>query len=288
MTAAARVGAPAPPDLTADEYARFCEFFYQKTGISFNEKKVYFVKRRLQERMSARAAVSFRDYFSALRFDLKGVELQQLINLLTVNETYFLREDYQFNALVEGMLPEFAAGRRPGSLIRIWSMPCSTGEEPYSIAIHILEHWRQSDDYAIEICGSDIDSSALAKARAGRYAERSLHRVSQPLRRKYFHARGDDFQICDELRESIDFSAINIVDRLAMARMRDVDVVFCRNLLIYFDDVSRREAVELLYEAMSPGGYVCLGHSESMSRISSLFRPRRFAGTIVYQKPMRP
>jgi len=288
MIPAERSGAPVCHDLTTDEYARFCEFFYQKTGLSFNEKKAYFVKRRLQERMGARAATSFREYFSMLRFDLNGVELQQLVNLLTVNETYFLREDYQFDALVDGILPEIARDRRPGSTIRIWSMPCSTGEEPYSIAIHILEKWRQSDDYAIEISGSDIDSAVLAQARRGRYSERSLHRVSPQLRRKYFRPLGADFQICDELRESIDFFSINIVDRVAMSGMRAVDVAFCRNLLIYFDDSSRREAVELLYESMAPGGFICLGHSESMSRMSSLFLPRKIAGTIVHQKPLRP
>ncbi|PPQ32301.1 chemotaxis protein [Rhodoblastus sphagnicola] len=285
---AERAGAAVFHDFTPDEYTRFYEFFYQKTGISFNEKKAYFVKRRLQERMSVREATSFRDYFAMLRFDLNGVELQQLVNLLTVNETYFLREDYQFDALVQGILPEIAKERTPGRVIRIWSMPCSTGEEPYSIAIHILENWRRSDEFAIEICGSDIDSVVLAKAREGRYSARSVQRVSPALRRKYFRPAGEDFQICDELRESIDFSAINLIDRIAMARMRDVDVVFCRNLLIYFDDVSRREAVELIYESMAPGGFICLGHSESMSRMSSLFRPRKFAGTIVYQKPQRP
>ena len=164
MMPAERAAARAVHDPTPDEFNRFCEFFYQKTGISFNEKKAYFVKRRLQERTAARGATSFRDYFSMLRFDLNGVELQQLVNLLTVNETYFLREDYQFDALVEGILPEIAERRTPGGLIRIWSMPCSTGEEPYSIAIHILEKWRQSDAFAIEICGSDIE---FPRARQG-------------------------------------------------------------------------------------------------------------------------
>lgn len=112
--------------------------------------------------------------------------------------------------------------------------------------------------------------------------------MSSLLRRKYFHPVGADFQICDELRDSIDFSSVNIVDRVAMSRMREVDVAFCRNLLIYFDDASRREAVELLYESMTPGGFVCLSHSESMNRMSSLFLPRKIGGTIVHQKPRRP
>jgi chemotaxis protein methyltransferase CheR len=196
-----------------------------------------------------------------------------------------LREDYQFDILVRGILPEIARGRRPGERISIWSMPCSTGEESYSIAIHILENWAKADDFAIEIAGSDIDSRVLAAAKEGVYGERSLQRLSNQLRAKYFRKiDADKFQIRDALRESIDFSAANIMDAVQMKRFRFVDVIFCRNMLIYFDDTSRRLAVEMLYECLSPGGFICLGHSESMSRISSLFRPRKFEDTIVYQK----
>ncbi|WP_244478146.1 MULTISPECIES: protein-glutamate O-methyltransferase CheR [unclassified Methylobacterium] len=275
------------PPISEEEYNIFFEFFYRRTGILFNDKKGYFVEKRLHDRMEKTGSTSFRRYFDLVRFQASGEELQCLVNIMTVNETYFFREDYQFNALVQGMLPEIARSRKIGDTLRIWSMPCSTGEEPYSVAIQIIENWSRADDFAIEIRGSDIDTRVLNEARQGIYGERSLHRLTPALRAKYFQSVGPDrFQLREELRESVDFSIANIVDPLHTTRYRAVDVIFCRNLLIYFDDVSRRLAVEALYDCLSPGGFICLGHSESMSRISSMFQPRKFGDTIVYQKPL--
>lgn len=274
--------------ITDQEYAKFCEFFYRKTGIFFQENKKYFVERRLVERIEKTGSETFRTYFSLVRFQASGEELQVLVNLMTVNETYFFREDYQLEALVKGMLPLLVEGRSRRDPVRIWSMPCSTGEEPYSIAMHILENWDQADEWDIEIHASDIDTDVLREARQGVYGVRSLQRVSKALLAKYFTRRGEDsYQIIDELRDSIDFSQVNIVNMLQTSRFRNIDVVFCRNLLIYFDDVARRETVEMLYETLSPGGFICLGHSESMSRMTSLFTPRKFRDAIVYQKPPR-
>ena len=273
--------------ISEDEYEKFYEYFYRRTGISFSGKKEYFVENRLLERIAKTGSDSFKAYFTLLRFQASGEELQHLVNLMTVNETYFFREDYQFDALVRGILPEITRTRRPGATLRIWSMPCSTGEEPYSIAIQILENWSRADDFAIEITGSDIDSRVLADARKGIYGNRSLQRLSPELRKKYFRRLGDDqFEIHEELRSSIEFSIANLSDPIHMHRYRAMDVIFCRNLLIYFDDTSRRAAVEALYECLIPGGFICLGHSESMSRMSSMFLPRKFGDTIVYQRPI--
>ena len=273
--------------ISEDEYEKFYEYFYRRTGISFSGKKEYFVENRLLERIAKTGSDSFKAYFTLLRFQASGEELQHLVNLMTVNETYFFREDYQFDALVRGILPEITRTRRPGATLRIWSMPCSTGEEPYSIAIQILENWSRADDFAIEITGSDIDSRVLADARKGIYGNRSLQRLSPELRKKYFRRLGDDqFEIHEELRSSINFSIANLSDPIHMHRYRAMDVIFCRNLLIYFDDTSRRAAVEALYECLIPGGFICLGHSESMSRMSSMFLPRKFGDTIVYQRPI--
>ncbi len=275
----------AGPVITPQDYAKFCEFFYRKTGMMFSDNKAYFVERRLQDRIVATGNASFREYFTLVRFETSGVEMQHLVNAMTVNETYFYREDYQFDALVQHVLPDIARTRGPGKPIRIWSLPCSTGEEPYSIAMQILENWGQADAYDIEILASDIDSRVIVDAKAGIYSARALHRLSDKLKAKYFRPRGDDFQICDALRQSIDFSVVNVSDAMAMRRFRDIDVIFCRNMLIYFDDDSRRQAVETLYESMRPGGVICLGHSESMSRMSAMFEPRRYGGTILYQRP---
>jgi chemotaxis protein methyltransferase CheR len=275
-----------PSVMTDEEFAKFCEFFYRKTGIQYQDGKKYYVERRIVDRIEKTGSESFRDYFTLVRFQADGEELQFLVNAMTVNETYFFREDYQFDALVGSILPAIARTKQKGAPIRIWSVPCSSGEEPYSIAINILEHWDQSDTWDIEIHASDIDSKILGEARAGIYSERSLSRVSDQLRARYFLPKlNGTFQICDELRQSIDFSLVNVVDPLHTKRFRGLDVIFCRNLLIYFDDVGRRETVEMFYETLAPGGFVCLGHSESMSRMSSIFLPRKFKETIVYQKP---
>jgi len=287
MTAASPDVKTMTPAMTSEEYAKFCEFFYRKTGIQFQDNKKYYVERRVSDRIAKTNSESFRDYFTLVRFQLSGQELQFLVNAMTVNETYFFREDYQFDALVKGILPEIAKTKSRAKPIRIWSMPCSSGEEPYSIAIKILEGWGSSDSWDVEIRASDIDTKILDEARAGVYGERSLSRVSQALRRQYFVRRPDGtHQICDALRSSIDFSLVNIVDPAQTRRFRDIDVIFCRNLLIYFDDLGRREAAEMFFEALAPGGFLCLGHSESMSRISSIFAPRKFQDSIVYQKPV--
>jgi len=273
--------------ISDDEFAKFCEFFYRKTGIQYGIGKKYYVDRRIIERMAETNSESFRDYFTMMRFQESGQELQFLVNAMTVNETYFFREDYQFDALVTGILPDLVKSKRRGDPIRIWSIPCSSGEEPYSIAINILERWDLSDSWNIEIHASDIDSKILAAAQAGRFSERSVGRVSPQLLQRYFKPQvAGQYQICDALRGSIDFSLVNVVDPKHTKRFRNMDVIFCRNLLIYFDDIGRRETVEMFYDCLAPGGYICLGHSESMSRMSSTFLPRKFKDTIVYQKPV--
>jgi chemotaxis protein methyltransferase CheR len=279
---------PARTDaaVTDEEFAKFCEFFYRKTGIMFDAKKKYFAERRIVDRMNKTGCATFREYFSSVRFDAAGVEMQRLVNQLTVNETYFFREDYQFEALVAGILPDLASRRKGREPIRLWSVPCSSGEEPYSLAIFILEHWADADRYDIEILASDIDSTILAAASAGVYGERSLQRLSPELIKKYFtRLKEREFRISGDLRGSIDFFQGNVMDPMFMRQFRNIDVIFCRNMLIYFDDKSRRETIEAMYDCMSPGGYICLGHSESMSRISSLFRARKYSDLIIYQKP---
>lgn len=279
--------APGPESAIGEEdFLKFQEFFYRKTGIMFGEGKRYFVDKRLVERIRVCGLGGFREYFNMMRFQASGEELQHLVNVMTVNETYFYREEYQFRCLVNSILAEIARKRRPGERIRIWSVPCSTGEEPYSLALYLLENWSRVDDYDIEIVASDIDTNVLAAARDGIYGERSLQNLTRDAVARFFTPLGDGrWRISPQLRGSIDFTCVNVADRAQMRGYRGFDVIFCRNLLIYFNDLSRRQAAEAFFDALSPGGYICLGHSESMSRISSLFTVRKFADAIVYQKP---
>jgi chemotaxis protein methyltransferase CheR len=275
------------PVITDADFQKFAEFFYRKTGIHFDDSKRYFVDKRLLDRIKATGAESFRAYFVGLRFEADGREMQQLVNTMTVNETYFFREAYQFDCLVNHMLDEVAARKPRGSRIRIWSVPSSTGEEPYSIAIYLLERWAKIDDYEVEILSSDIDSRVLESALAGVYSPRSIANLPRHYLNKYFRALpGGDWRISRDIVEAVEFSLVNLSEPNDTRRFRDIDVIFCRNLLIYFDDLSRRVAAEAMFDALSPGGFICLGHSESMSRISSLFKVRRFPDAMVHQKPL--
>jgi chemotaxis protein methyltransferase CheR len=272
--------------ITTEDFLKFREFFYRRTGISFEASKRYFVDKRLVERIEATRTGNFRGYFMLLRFQASGEELQQLTNLMTVNETYFLREEYQFKCLVDSILPEIVRRRAGSEPIRIWCIPSSSGEEPYSIAMYLLETWAGITEWDVEIISSDIDTSILRRARLGRYSARSVQNMPESWLRKYFKSIGEEYQLCEEIRQAVEFTRVNLAEPADTLHYRNFDVVFCRNLLIYFDDLSRKTAAETFYEAMNPGGYVCLGHSESMSRISSLFEVRKFPEAIVYRKSL--
>ena len=276
----------AEPRITDLDFEKFREFFYRKTGIQFEPSKRYFVDKRLVERIELSGSDSFRNYFTMLRFEASGEELQHLTNLMTVNETYFFREEYQFQCLVRSLLPDIVSRKKDENPIRIWVIPSSSGEEPYSIALYLLEYWAVINYWDVEIISSDIDTKILAEARRGLYSQRSVQHLPEALLRKYFKFGADGYQISDDLRDAVEFTRVNLSDRGDTRAYRDFDVIFCRNLLIYFDDVSRKAAAETFYDAMKPGGYICLGHSESMSRFSSLYKVRKFPDAIVYQKPL--
>lgn len=277
----------ATSTITISEFQKFREFFYRKTGIAFDDSKRYFVERRLIERMEASGCEDFRSYFTKLRFETMGDECQLLTNEMTVNETYFFREEHHFDCLIHSVLPELARCKTPGETIRIWCMPSSSGEEPYSIAISLLERWAGIENWDVEIIASDIDTNILNKARRGLYSERSIRNVPTYLQKKYFSRNGDSFQICESLRDTVEFTRANLMDPSDMRKYKNFDVIFCRNLLIYFDDLSRRVAAQTFFETLNPGGFIMLGHSESMSRISPIFDVRRFQEGTIYQKPLK-
>lgn len=272
--------------ISDDDFQKFREFFYRKTGIAFDSSKRYFVDKRLLDRIEATGSESFRHYFTLLRFQASSEEMQLLVNAMTVNETYFFREDYQFDCLVRSILPEVIARKRDASPIKIWVIPSSTGEEVYTIAMCLLERWAQIEEWDVELVSSDIDTQVLEQARAGLYSQRAVQHVPAAYLQKYFTRVGMQYQICEDLRDAVEFTRVNLHDAMDVRPYRDVDVIFCRNLLIYFDDLSRKQAAETFFDVLKPGGYICLGHSESMSRISSLYKIRKFPEAIVYQKPL--
>lgn len=274
--------------LSAEDFRVFREYFYKKTGIEFEDSKRYFVDKRLLKRIEATGSHSFRDYFVKMRFEASQKEFQEIVNLMTVNETYFFRENHQFLCLLNSVLPELVdIRRRRKGPIRILSLPCSTGEEPYSIALHLLENWPGITEHDVELAGADIDTTVLDRAKQGAFSQRSVQNVQGPMLRKHF-TRMDDgrFMISRDIRGAVDLFRINLSNPDDARALRNYDVIFCRNMLIYFDDVSRRAAAQAMYDALNPGGFLFLGHSESMSRMSSRFLIRKFPDAIVYQRPL--
>jgi chemotaxis protein methyltransferase CheR len=275
---------PQERALSEEELERFCEYLYRRTGMTFGENKRYYIDRRIADRMRATQEADFRSYFGRLRS--QPGELEQVINAFTVNETYFYREPHQFACMSRSLLPLLVKGREAGSRVRILSDPCSTGEEPYSVAIWLLENWPLVDAYNIEIVGADIDTAALEQAREGWFEPRSLSRLPGALVESYFEPHDSGRRrIIRDLRESVSFTAANLIDGASMSPLGRFDLVFCRNVLIYFDEAARRTAAEHLFHALVPGGYLLLGHTESMGRIDDRFETRRFEDAVVYQRP---
>jgi len=269
--------------LSAADLARFSDFLYRRTGMLFGESKRYYIDRRIADRMAALKTVDFSDYFAILRS--VPDELETLINVFTVNETYFYREERHFTCLSENILPGVAAHKKPGDKIRIWALPCSTGEEAYSIAIWLLEHWPMVDAYHVEIVGSDIDTRALAGAVEGDYGERALARLPPDLIERYFEPDHGGFRrIIQDLRESVIFTPANLIDAATLAPHGKFDVILCRNVLIYFDDAARATALKNLHDSLLPGGFLILGHTESMAKVYANFQTRRFGEVVVYHR----
>lgn len=272
------------PKLSPEDLERFCEYLYRRTGMIFTEAKRYYIDRRVIERIAATRAPNFSAYFSYLRSH--PAELEAVTNAFTVNETYFYREAHQLQCLSRELLPEITLRKGPGDRIRIWSAPCSTGEEPYSIAIWLLENWGLVDAFNVEIVGSDIDTEALIQARIGKYGERALARMPSDVADRYFEPReGGTRELISDLRESVTWSPVNLIDRSSALQQGRFEVIFCRNMLIYFDEPARRTTAENLYDCLAPGGFLCLGHTESMARIDDRYTIRRFPEAVVYQRP---
>ena len=272
--------------LSIDNFAKIGEFIYRKSGIYLEEDKHF---EKLAKYIDARAAEleldSFRKYFFKLRFDDSDAdEFQALMNAITVNETYFFREKDQFEVLVNHILPELHESMPTNRPLRILSSPCSTGEEPYSMILHIVEEANIVEKRDIEVVGIDIDSTVIEKAKAAKYTERSVHAIPKNILHKWFDKKTFGYNLGEDLQGSVDFQVANIFDKSQMRKLGKFDVIFSRNMLIYFDDASRKEVAMTFYDMLNPGGYVLLGHAEYMSRIVSVFNAKKVDNTLIYQK----
>jgi chemotaxis protein methyltransferase CheR len=272
--------------ISTDDFNDLTSFIYKKSGIKFEAKKRYFITKRLAKRLDEINALSVREYLRYLKFKDDGSEFQELMNLLTVNETYFFREFNTLEAFAEYGLQEVAESKLASgdNTIRIWSAGCSTGEEPYTLAIITRELLDNPDKWNIEIVATDIDEVVLDKALKANYDNRSVKDVPEEYYKKYFnHINGCHVPV-KKIRDMVTFEHLNLMDRISMRKKRNFDFVFCRNVLIYFDDISRKQVVDHFYIALNKGGYIFLGHSESVGRVTTAFNMKRLGSNVVYFK----
>ena len=272
--------------LSKENFTKLAEFIYRKSGVYLNNEKHF---DKLAKYIDARSKTlgfdNFRKYFFTLRFEDKdGKEFQELMNAITVNETYFFREKEQLEVLVNSILHQMHKSMPVSKTIRILSAPCSSGEEAYSIVLHIIEEGSVVEQRDIEIVGIDIDSTVIKKAKKANYNERSVHAIPKDVLSKWFKKSEKKYMLDDELHGSVDFQVVNVFDREQMRKLGKFDVIFSRNMLIYFDDASRKEVAMTFYDMLNPGGYIFLGHAEYMSRIVSVFEAHKIDNTLVYKK----
>ena len=274
-----------PLVLTDETFRQIRDFIYEKTGIFIPDNKKYFIENRLGKKIQDMNMKSYEDYLYVLKFGGDKKEHILLFDLVTTNETFFFREPQQFDVLSGEILVRITAenakaGRKD---IRMWSAACSTGEEPYTLGMILLEK-TETLGWKKEILASDISESVLSSARSGVYGSYSIRNVSEYYMKKYFTNSNQQYQLSASVKAMVKFMTVNLIEDKDTKSIRGLDVIFCRNVLIYFDEKAKQKAVSSLYDALRPNGYLFIGTSESLHNITRAFKPTVINKVIVYQK----
>jgi chemotaxis protein methyltransferase CheR len=266
-------------------------YLYEQTGLAFVGSQWHFFKKRIIKRIEESKFSSIREYISFLKFDPRGKqELKDLYNLLTVNETYFFREKPQLEALINTVLPEMIDIKQNEKMtnmksIRLWSAASSNGSEPYSIAILLKEKGLLNKGITFNIYGTDINTDVINTAREGLFSEPDLRNTPPELKEKYFTKKGNFYEINEEIKRMVSFSIVNLFSKTQTATLKNMDIIFCRNVLIYFDIESKKIVAKNLYDNLVPNGYLFLGMSDTLFKVTNLFLLKPLKGVMVYRKP---
>jgi chemotaxis protein methyltransferase CheR len=270
------------------EFTQLRDYIYKQCGIYVADNRKYLLENRLANRLKQLNLKNFNEYYYFLQYDPgKNSEINKLFEVITTNETSFYRNPPQLSVFQARILAEVVeALRKQGTKkLRIWSAGCSTGEEPYTLAILILESLKgEAASWDVRIVANDLSERVLMAARRGVYNEYTLRTTPKEVVQKYFDKEGDLFRIKDEARRLVSFGQINLSDRAQIKRIERSQIIFCRNVIIYFDDEMKRRVIGAFYDNLQPGGYLLIGHSESLHNISRAFKPVHYPGTIVYKK----
>jgi chemotaxis protein methyltransferase CheR len=274
---------PDLPILQRAEFDAFCDLFVERVGLQFTEASLASFQRRLGERLIEVGFDSFRDYHRYLQTeDPAGPEFQLALDAVTTAETYFFRQENQLKSFASEVVPRLHEELRSSRRLMIWSAGCSTGEEAYTLAILLAESGL-FNDWEVRIVGSDLCRSRVDAARRGVYREASFRVTSDAVRKRHFEPHGDGWRVCGMAREMCHFNQLNLLEE--GAAIGRAHVVFCRNVLIYFSESARGRVVDSLRRRLFPGGYLFLGHSESLVNAETDFEFVHLEGDLAYRKP---
>ncbi len=254
------------PELLPDDFQRVRRIAYERAGLAIPNGKEGLVRSRVSTRLREERLPTFRAYLDAVEADPNSVEMITLIDLLTTNKTDFFREPAHFDFLLSQIVPPVVASARP---LRIWSAGCSTGEEAYTLAMVL--HDALPPRYDLRILATDISTRVVATAKAGTYTAQQLGGLSLPCRQRWFTPTADDgASVNSELRDTIGFANLNLMASWPMSG--PFDVIFCRNVMIYFDKPTVTRLVDRFHKLIAPGGHLFIGHSESLTAIDHMYR----------------
>ena len=265
--------------LSPAEYSRICQLVHQHTGIALSENKRELVYSRITRRLRKLNLDGFAQYLELLETG-DAAEIEEFTNAITTNLTSFFREDHHFEHLAKEVLPALQRANAMTRRLRIWSAGCSTGEEPYSIAMVLHENLGLFPGWDVRILATDLDSQVLAHGAAGEYVDERLDKMRADRKRNYFHHKPNGrWQVSNAVRELITFKQLNLMHDWPMRG--PFDVIFCRNVMIYFDKETQRRLVDRFADMLVDNGHLFIGHSESLFNVSDRFR---LIGKTIYRK----
>jgi chemotaxis protein methyltransferase CheR len=284
-------------EFTSENMIRFKDLIYSRTYLSFSRRREDMLRRWILQRATAARCRSLDDYQRLLISDEK--EFEQLIALITTRVTYFFRMPGHFETLADVVLPEIAeregkkalralASREPYRMrLRVWSAGCATGQEPYSLSIQILDTIRYTKAWDLKVLGTDINADALAVARAGRYSVMGIGKMPAQFVERYFEVSGlEEISLSEEVRGITEFETLNLRNLPDRKEFKHAfDIIFCRNVMIYFDQPAQQRLVTALWESLAPGGYLFTGEGEVLHITTHAFEVKEWRESVFYRRP---
>lgn len=268
--------------LTDTTFRELRDYIYDNSGIFISDTKKYLIENRLVRILQEKKLKSFEDYLKTIKYSNNGSELSRLFDAVTTNETYFFREPQQLKVFIEGVLPLVLRQNTGSKKLKIWSAACSTGEEPYTLSMMLMEKLIPPKQFGI--FASDLSEGVIASAKEAVYTSYSVRNIPEGYMKKYFSNSGQSYTLNSAVKNTVKFTKVNLIDDKDVKSLHGIDVIFCRNVLIYFDAKAKQKVVSNLYNTLNPGGYLFIGSSESLHSVTRAFRPRVIDKVIMYQK----